>query len=88
MLKLVVGIAQILKTACVIAIVLIVTLQLSNYQFTLTTTQQSFDYVCLLGSNNGRSLCTYAYIGAEPENIIQPSHVPVCVVFPPFCPPI
>ena len=63
MIKIAVAIAQILKTACAVAIILIVALRLTNYSVTLTTTEQSVQYVCLLGTNNGQSLCTYAYIG-------------------------
>lgn len=56
-------VAQLLKTACAVAIILIVCLQLTNVGMTFNTTEQSVTYFCVLGTNNGQSLCTYAYIG-------------------------
>ena len=63
MINVITWVAQLLKTACAVAIVLIVCLQLTNIGVTVTASDQSVTYFCVLGTNNGQSLCTYAYIG-------------------------
>ena len=66
--------AQLLKTACAVAIVLIVSLQLTNVGVTFNTATQTINYACLLGDNNGQSLCTYAYVGKSIRGFRACSH--------------
>ena len=60
-LNVIIWIAQIIKTAACVAIVLIVALRLSKIDYNSNSIDVT--YTCLLGTNNGQSLCTYAYIG-------------------------